>query len=132
MSLSDPIADMLTRIRNATMAKHRRVDIPASNHKEAILRVLVREGFIKGYRRIEGGKQGILRVYLRYEAGDKSVIEGIERVSKPGRRIYVGADEIPRVRSGLGIAILSTNKGVLTDLEARKLGVGGEVIAKVW
>jgi len=132
---SDPIADMLTRIRNANLVYKEVVDIPASKLKKAILEILEREGYIKGFKYIEDGKQGILRVYLKYK-GDRRhrerVIHGIVRVSNAGRRIYVGKDEIPRVKNGLGIAILTTSKGVLTDKEARRLGVGGEVIAYVW
>lgn len=135
MSWSDTVADMLTRIRNAGMAKHKRVDIPASNHKEAIIKLLERERFIERYKRIDDeaqGPQGTLRVYLRYKTEDQIVISGIERVSRPGRRVYVKAKDVPRVRSGLGMAIMSTPLGVITDLEARKNGVGGEVIARVW
>jgi len=132
MSWSDPVADLLTRIRNAAMAKHRRVDIPASNHKEAIVKLLERERFIERYKKIEDDKQGFLRVYLRYKSNEDTVFSVLERVSKPGRRIYVKAKDVPRVRSGLGVAIMSTPMGVLTDLEARKNGVGGEVIARVW
>ncbi len=132
---SDPIADMLTRIRNANTVYKEYVDIPASKLKRSILDILLREGFIKDYKYIEDGKQGILRVYMKYK-GDrrnrKRVINGIVRVSHAGRRIYVGKDEIPKVKNGLGIAILTTSKGVMTDKEARKLGVGGEVIAYVW
>jgi small subunit ribosomal protein S8 len=135
MSWSDTVADMLTRIRNAGMAKHKRVDIPASNHKEAIIKLLERERFIERYKRIDDeaqGPQGTLRVYLRYKTEDQIVISGIERVSKPGRRVYVKAKDVPRVRSGLGMAIMSTPMGIMTDLDARKNGVGGEVIARVW
>ncbi|MCD6448964.1 MAG: 30S ribosomal protein S8 [Thermotogaceae bacterium] len=132
---SDPIADMLTRIRNANLVFKEYVDIPASNLKKAILDILEKEGFIKGYKYIEDGRQGILRVYLKYKGDRRNrhhVINGIVRVSHAGRRVYVSKDEIPRVKNGLGIAILTTSKGVLTDKEARELGVGGEVIAYVW
>ena len=133
--LSDPVADMLTRIRNANMVYKKVVEIPASNLKTAICEILKREGFIEDYKFIEDGKQGILRVFMKYK-GDRRhrirVINGIVRVSKPGRRIYVGKSEIPRVKGGLGIAILSTSRGVMTDKEARKIGVGGEVICYVW
>lgn len=132
MSWSDTVADMLTRIRNAGMAKHRRVDIPASKHKEEIVKLLERERFIERYKKIEDDKQGILRVYLRYKNDEDTVFETIERVSRPGRRVYVKAKDVPRVRSGLGVAIMSTSLGVMTDLEARQKGVGGEVIARVW
>ncbi|AEH50815.1 30S ribosomal protein S8 [Pseudothermotoga thermarum] len=132
---SDPIADMLTRIRNANAAMKDFVDVPASNLKKAICEILKREGFIQDFKYIEDGKQGILRIQLKYKGQRKNrerVIKGIVRVSKPGRRIYVGKDEIPKVKNGIGIAILTTSKGVLTDKEARALGVGGEVIAYVW
>jgi small subunit ribosomal protein S8 len=133
MSVSDPIADFLTRIRNAVRAKHARLDAPASRLSEEISKVLLREGYITDYKRIEDNKQGILRVVLRYDRNDGSaVIEGLDRVSTPGRRVYVGSKEIPRVRGGLGTAIISTPKGVLTDKEARQAGVGGELVAKVW
>jgi len=132
---SDPIADMLTRIRNANMVFKEYVDIPASNLKKAICEILKKEGYIKDYKYIEDGRQGILRVYLKYKGTRRSrkrVIHGIVRVSHTGRRIYVGKREIPKVKNGLGIAILTTSKGVLTDKEARELGVGGEVIAYIW
>lgn len=133
MSVSDPIADFLTRIRNAVRAKHARLDAPASRLAEEIAKVLLREGYITDYKRIEDNKQGVLRVVLRYDRNDGSaVIEGLDRVSTPGRRIYVGSKDIPRVRGGLGTAIISTPKGVLTDKEARQAGVGGELVAKVW
>lgn len=132
MSQTDPIADMLTSIRNAIRAGHRRVNIPASNQKTAIAEALLREHFIQSFRRIEDDKQGILRVYLKYDAGDIPVITGIERVSRPGRRAYVAKDEVPRVMGGMGAAILSTTRGILTDKEARSAGLGGELLAKVW
>ena len=131
MQMSDVIADMLTRIRNASNAKHETVDIPASNMKKSIADILVKEGYIKGYNIVEDGKQGIIRVTLKYNGKDK-VISGLRRVSKPGLRVYVGADELPRVLRGLGIAIVSTSKGVMTDKAARAAHVGGEVLAFVW
>ncbi len=132
MQITDPIADMLTRIRNANTAKHETVDIPASNMKKAIAEILNNEGYIKGYQIIEDGKQGVIRVTLKYGAGKEKVISGIKRVSKPGLRMYAPADELPRVLKGLGIAIVSTSKGVMTDKEARKQHIGGEVLAFVW
>jgi small subunit ribosomal protein S8 len=130
--MTDPLADMLTRIRNACIARHERVDIPASKLKLEIARILKEEGYIKNFKLIKDNKQGILQIYLKYEEGGRPVIEGIERVSKPGRRVYTGADDIPRVLGGLGIAILSTSRGVMTDHKARKMHVGGEVLCKVW
>lgn len=134
--LTDPIADMLTRIRNATRVYKESTDVPASRFKEEILKILAREGFIRGYERVEVEGKPYLRVYLKYgpRRGTKreQVIQHIRRISRPGRRVYVGVKEIPRVRRGLGIAILSTPKGVLTDREARKEGVGGELICEVW
>lgn len=132
MSMTDPIADMLTRIRNANNAKHENVDIPASNIKKALAEILLNEGFIKGYDVIEDAKQGIVRVQLKYTRDDEKVITGIKRISKPGLRVYAKKDEIPRVLGGLGISILSTSKGILTDKEAKKSDVGGEVICYVW
>lgn len=132
MSVTDPIADMLTCIRNAAQAKHPRVDVPASRVKEEVAKLLEREKFIKNYRRIEDGKQGILRVYLKYDGEAGSIISHLKRISKPGRRVYVGKADVPRVRNGLGSAILSTPKGVMTDREAREAGVGGELLAEVW
>ena len=131
MSMSDPIADMLTRIRNANSARHVSVDVPASNMKKAIAEILLEEGYIKNYQVIEDGKQGIIRIALKY-AGKEKVISGIQRVSKPGLRIYKSKDELPKVLKGLGIAIISTSKGVMTDKKARKENVGGEVLAFVW
>ncbi|NLW22806.1 MAG: 30S ribosomal protein S8 [Tissierellia bacterium] len=130
--MTDPIADMLTRIRNGNNAKHSTVDIPASNIKKEIARILLEEGFIKGYDVIDDGKQGIIRVELKYGKYNEKVISGIKRISKPGLRVYVKSDEIPRVLGGLGIAILSTSKGIMTDKEARKEGIGGEVVCYVW
>ncbi|HID94536.1 MAG TPA: 30S ribosomal protein S8 [Candidatus Latescibacteria bacterium] len=132
MSMTDPVGDMLTRIRNACRARHRKVDIPSSRMKESIAKILMNEKFINNYVLIEDNKQGYLRLYLKYDSDKTSVIRGIKRISKPGLRKYVGKDQIPRVLNGLGIAILSTPKGVLTDREARQVGVGGEVICYVW
>ena len=130
--MTDPIADMLTRIRNGNNAKHASVDIPASNIKKQLAQILLDEGFIKGYDVIDDGKQGIIRVDIKYGNQNQKVISGIKRISKPGLRVYVKNDEVPRVLGGLGIAILSTSKGVMTDKDARKEGVGGEVICYVW
>lgn len=132
MQITDPIADMLTRIRNANTAKHETVDIPASNMKKAIAEILNDEGYIKGYQIIEDGKQGVIRVTLKYGANKEKVISGIKRVSKPGLRKYAPAEELPRVLKGLGIAIVSTSKGIMTDKKARELHVGGEILAFVW
>lgn len=132
MVMTDPIADMLTRIRNGNNAKHETVDIPASNMKKSIANILLEEGFIKGYDVIEDAKQGILRVQLKYGKDNEKIITGLKRISKPGLRVYVKSDEIPRVLGGLGIAVLSTSKGIITDKEARKEGVGGEVICYIW
>ena len=131
MQISDVIADMLTRIRNANNAKHETVDIPASNMKKAIAEILVNEGYIKSYQIIEDGKQGVIRVALKY-AGKQKVIHGLRRVSKPGLRIYSNCEDMPKVMNGLGIAIVSTSKGIMTDKQARKENVGGEVLAFVW
>jgi len=128
----DPIADMLTRIRNANHAKHEFVDIPASKIKKEIANILLEEGYIKGFDVIDDGKQGIIRVELRYQQNKERVITGIKRISKPGLRVYVGKEDTPRVLGGLGIAILSTSKGIVTDKNARTQGVGGEVICYVW
>lgn len=132
MNITDPIADMLTRIRNASAAKHDTVDIPASNMKKAIAEILNNEGYIKGYQVLDGNVQGIIRVTLKYGQGKSSAISGIKRVSKPGLRIYAGKDELPKVLRGMGIAIVSTSKGIMTDKEARKQHIGGEVLAFVW
>ena len=131
MQISDVIADMLTRIRNANSAKHETVDIPASNMKKSIADILVAEGYVKGYQVIEDGKQGIIRVTLKYH-GKEKVIKGLRRVSKPGLRIYAGCEDMPKVMGGLGIAIVSTSKGIMTDKQARKENVGGEILAFVW
>lgn len=130
--MTDPIADMLTRIRNGSNAKHESVDVPASNIKKEIAQILLDEGFIKGYDIIEDGKQGIIRIELKYGKHGEKVISGIKRISKPGLKVYVKSDEIPRVLGGLGIAILSTSKGLMTDKMARKEHVGGEVLCYVW
>ena len=132
MQMSDVIADMLTRIRNANDAKHATVDIPASNMKKSIADILVNEGYVKSYQVIEDGKQGVIRVTLKYTANKQKVIRGLRRVSKPGVRIYASCEDMPRVMNGLGIAIVSTSKGIMTDKQARKENVGGEVIAFVW
>ena len=132
MQITDPIADMLTRIRNANNAKHDTVDVPASNMKKAIAQILLDEGYIKNFQLIDDGTQGVIRIALKYNAGKEKVISGLRRVSKPGLRVYVGADELPRVLRGLGIAIVSTSKGVMTDKAARAAHVGGEVLAFVW
>ena len=131
MQMSDVIADMLTRIRNASNAKHETVDIPASNMKKSIADILAKEGYIKGYNIVEDGKQGIIRVTLKYNGKDKA-IKGLRRVSKPGLRIYSNYEDMPRVMNGLGIAIVSTSKGIMTDKKARANKVGGEILAFVW
>ena len=132
MVMTDPIADMLTRIRNANMVKHEKLELPASNMKKEIADILKREGFVKDYELVEDNKQGVLRIFLKYSASEDRVITGIKRISKPGLRVYAKADEVPRVLNGLGIAIVSTSKGVLSDKEARTQAVGGEVLAYVW
>ena len=132
MHITDPVADMLTRIRNANSAKHDTVDVPASIMKKSIAQVLLDEGYIKAFQVIDDGTQGTIRITLKYNAGKEKVISGLRRVSKPGLRVYVGADELPRVLRGLGIAIVSTSKGVMTDKAARAAHVGGEVLAFVW
>ena len=131
MQMSDVIADMLTRIRNANNAKHETVDVPASNMKRSIADILVNEGYIKGYNIVEDGKQGIIRITLKYN-GKEKVIKGLRRVSKHGLRIYASAEDMPRVMNGLGVAIVSTSKGLMTDKQARKSNIGGEVLAFVW
>ena len=132
MQNSDVIADMLTRIRNANSAKHESVDVPASNMKKAIADILKEEGYIANYQIVEDGKQGIIRITLKYGRGKQRVIQGLRRVSKPGLRIYSNCEDMPKVMNGLGIAIVSTSKGVMTDKKARELNVGGEVLAFVW
>lgn len=131
--MSDPIADMLTRIRNANTAKHDKVDVPSSKMKKAISEILLNEGYIKGFEVMEDGPKGTIRITLKYgKDKNEKVISGIKRISKPGLRVYAEAENLPRVLGGLGVAVISTNKGVITDKEARKLGVGGEVIAFIW
>ncbi len=132
MQISDTIADLLTRIRNASTAKHATVDIPASNVKKAITQILSDEGYIKGFQIVDDGKQGIIRVTLKYTDSRTPVITGLRRVSKPGLRIYSSCEDMPKVRKGLGIAIVSTSKGIMTDKKARELNVGGEVLAYIW
>ena len=132
MHITDPIADMLTRIRNANNAKHETVDVPASNMKKAIAQILLDEGYIKNYQIVDDGTQGVIHITLKYNPGKEKVITGLRRVSKPGLRVYVGADELPSVLRGLGIALVSTSQGVMTDKKARAAHVGGEVLAFVW
>ena len=132
MHITDPVADMLTRIRNANNAKHETVDVPASNMKKSIAQILLDEGYIKSLNVVDDGLQGMIHITLKYNAGKEKVIHGLRRVSKPGLRVYVGTDELPRVLRGLGIAIVSTSKGVMTDKAARAAHVGGEVLAFVW
>ena len=132
MQITDPVADMLTRIRNASSAKHETVDVPASNLKKSIAQILLDEGYIKSYTVVDNGNQGMIHITLKYLAKKQQVISGLRRVSKPGLRVYAGADELPRVLKGLGIAIISTSKGVMTDRAARANHVGGEVLAFVW
>ena len=132
MQITDPIADLLTRIRNANSSKHETVDVPASNMKKAIVDILDKEGYIKSYKVIEDGKQGVIRINLKYGPNHEKVISGLKRVSKPGLRFYAGADELPRVLKGRGIAIVSTSKGIMTDKQARKANIGGEVLAFIW
>lgn len=130
--ITDPIADMLTRIRNGSSARHASVEIPSSNIKKALAQILLDEGYIKGYNVTEDDKQGVITVDLKYGEREQRVISGIKRISKPGLRVYVRNNEVPKVLGGLGIAIISTSKGIMTDREARKAGVGGEVICYVW
>ena len=130
--MSDPVADLLTRIRNASRAEHEKVDIPSSKLKIKIAEILKEEGFIKNFRLIEDDKQGVLRVYLKYGAGNEKIISGLVRVSRPGRRVYVTKDKIPSILGGMGVAILSTSRGVMTDRDVRKEKLGGEVLAYVW
>ena len=132
MVTTDPIADMLTRIRNANTAKHKTVDIPASKVKLAIANILFKEGYIKSFEEIKDNTQGIIRITLKYDEKGTRVIDGLKRISKPGLRVYASKDELPKVLNGLGIAIISTSKGLKTDKEARELGVGGEVLAYIW
>ena len=132
MHITDPVADMLTLIRNANSAKHDTVDVPASKMEKSIAQILLDEGYIKSFTVIDDGLQGIIRITLKYNGGKEKVITGLRRVSKPGLRVYVGADELPRVLRGMGIAIISTSKGIMTDKKAREAHVGGEVLAFVW
>ncbi|MBQ2896973.1 MAG: 30S ribosomal protein S8 [Clostridia bacterium] len=132
MHITDPIADMLTRIRNANDAKHETVDVPCSNMKKAIADILLEEGYIKNYQIIDDNKQGIIRITLKYAANKRKVISGLKRISKPGLRIYASKEDLPRVLRGLGIAIISTSKGIMTDKKARQNNVGGEVLAYIW
>ena len=132
MQMTDVVADLLTRIRNANDAKHETVEIPASNMKKAIVQILLDEGYIKDYKVTDDGKQGIMTITLKYGEGKQKIIQGIKRVSKPGLRIYAASQDIPKVRNGLGIAIVSTSRGIMTDKAARKENVGGEVLAFVW
>ena len=132
MNTTDPIADMLTRIRNANSQKHKTVDIPASNMKRAIANILFKEGYIAAYEEINDNTQGVIRITLKYDENGARVIDGLRRISKPGLRVYAAKDELPKVLNGLGIALISTSKGIVTDKEARQLGVGGEVLAYVW
>ncbi|MDO5725679.1 MAG: 30S ribosomal protein S8 [Tissierellia bacterium] len=130
--MTDPIADMLTRIRNGSNAKHDSIEVPGSNVKKEIARILLDEGFIKSYDVIEDNKQGIIKINLKYGQNEEKIISGIKRISKPGLRVYVKANEVPKVLGGLGVAIMSTSKGIMADRDARKEGVGGEVVAYVW
>ena len=132
MSMTDPIADLLTRLRNGLMARHKTVDVPASKVKAEIARILAEEGYLTGYELVEDGRQGLLRLQLKYASTGEKAITGLERVSRPGRRVYCGKGEIPRVLGGLGVAVLSTNQGLMTDREARKRRMGGEILCFVW
>ena len=132
MSVSDPVADFLTCLRNAIGAKHRKVDVPASGMKAELAKVLLRERFINNFKTIEDNKQGVLRVYLKYTNDETSVITGLKRISSPGRRVYVGKGRIPRVMGGLGVSVVSTSRGLMTDREAREAGLGGELVCQVW
>ena len=132
MQITDTLADLLTRVRNANTAKHATVDVPASNVKKAITQILVDEGYVKSFQLIEDGKQGVIRITLKYLDGKTPVITGLRRVSKPGLRIYSSCEDMPKVRKGLGIAIVSTSKGIVTDKKARELNVGGEILAYIW
>ncbi len=132
MPVTDPLADMLTRIRNASMVKHSKVDIPASKMKISVAKILKSEGYIKNYKLLKDRKDGILRIYLKYDGNNEGVIMGLKRMSKPGRRLYVKKEDIPPVLNGMGIAVLSTSKGVLADREAKKLNVGGELLCNIW
>lgn len=132
MVMTDPIADFLTRVRNANLVYHEKVEIPASKTKKSVAEILKQEGFIKDFESIDDGKQGIIRLYLKYGVNREKVITGLKRISKPGLRVYAKKDEIPRVLGGLGIAVISTSKGIMTDKQARKEGLGGEVLCYIW
>ena len=132
MTISDPIADMLTRIRNGHMVKHTKVDMPVSKMKVSLARILKEEGYIKNYKVLKDEQQGVLRIYLKYYEGNQPVITGLKRLSTPGRRVYVKSKDIPRVLNGMGVAVLSTSKGILVDREARKRNLGGELLCSVW
>ncbi|HET9941427.1 MAG TPA: 30S ribosomal protein S8 [Candidatus Eisenbacteria bacterium] len=132
MSVSDPVADLLTCIRNACKAKHKKVDVPSSQLKSEIVRVLLREKYINNFKSIDDKKRGILRIYLKYDQKERPVIQGIERMSKPGRRLYIRRHEVPRIQGGLGTALVSTSSGIMTDQEARDEGLGGEYLCRVW
>lgn len=132
MSVSDPVADLLTSIRNACKAKHKKVDVPSSRLKGEIVRVLLREKYINNFKSIDDKKRGILRIYLKYDQKERPVIQGIERMSKPGRRLYIRRHEVPKVQGGLGTALVSTSSGIMTDQEARDEGLGGEYLCRVW
>jgi len=132
MSMTDPIADMLTRVRNAAGARFDKVDIPASRMKISLAKILKEEGYIKNYKVIKDNRQGVLRVYLKYNEQNLPLIQGLRRVSRPGRRVYAGHEDLPRVQGGLGVAVISTSQGVVTDRQARKLQVGGEVLCEIW
>ena len=132
MNITDPIADMLTRIRNANTSKHKTVDIPASNMKKAIAEILFEEGYIKAFEVIENENQGIIRITIKYDEKGNRVIAGLKRISKPGLRVYAANDELPKVLNGLGVALISTSKGIMTDKKAREQGIGGEVLAYIW
>jgi small subunit ribosomal protein S8 len=132
MSMTDPISDLLTRVRNATMVRHDRADIPASKIKLEIAKILKQEGFIRTFKLLEEGPQGLIRIYLKYADDGEPAIHGLRRISKPGRRVYRSVNDLPKVRNGLGVAVISTNRGVLTDDQARRLRVGGEVLCELW
>jgi small subunit ribosomal protein S8 len=132
MSMTDPIADMLTRIRNATTVRHDRADVPASKMKLEIAKILKQEGYIRTFKTLEEGPQGVIRIYLKYADDGEPVIHGLQRVSRPGRRVYRAVEKLPKVRNGLGVAVISTNRGVVTDDQARSLRVGGEVLCEIW
>ena len=132
MSMTDPVSDLLTRIRNATSVRHDRMDVPASKMKLEIAKILKQEGYIRTFKMIEEGPQGTIRIYLKYADDGEPVIHGLRRISKPGRRVYRGVTELPKVRNGLGVAVISTNRGVVTDEQARGLQVGGEVLCEIW